>query len=156
MVRVEKRRVLFLCTHNSARSQMAEALLRHLFGKRYDSFSAGATPTKVHPLAVKAVSEIGIDASNQFSKSIESYQGEDFDLVVTVCKSTPKIACPFCSTPGTFGSPNIIKDTLPSAKHFLEHGFNDPSDVEGSEEERLEAFRKTRDEIKAWIQDYFS
>ena len=131
-------------------------MLRHLYGDRYEAFSAGATPTKVHPLAVKALSEIGIDASSQFSKSIDSYRGKYFDFVVTVCKITPKIACPFCSTPGTFGPPKIIKETLPSAKQFIEHGFDDPSDATGSEEEQLRAFRKTRDEIRTWIQSYFA
>jgi len=75
---------------------------------------------------------------------------------VTVCRSTPKLSCPFCSSPGTFGRPTIISETLPEAKRFVEHGFSDPSDVEGTEEEKIEAFRAIRNEIKAWILDYFS
>ncbi len=149
-------KVLFLCTHNSARSQMAEGLLRHLYGDKHEAHSAGATPTKVNPFAVKVMSEIGIDISKQFSKNIESFRGEDFDLVVTVCKNTPRLSCPFCSPLGEVGTPKIIKETLPNAKRFLEHGFDDPSGIEGSEAEKLEAFRNTRDEIKEWIQSYFT
>ena len=149
-------KVLFLCTHNSARSQMAEGLLRNIYGDRYEAFSAGATPTKIHPLAIKAMSEIGVDITGQSSKSIEEFRGKDMDLVVTVCKSTPTLSCPFCSSNGVFGRPVIINDTLPNAKRFLEHGFDDPSDVEGSEDEKMKAFRSTRDEIKKWITNYFS
>lgn len=152
----DKVKILFLCTHNSARSQMAEGLLRHFYGERYEVYSAGATPTKVHPLAVKVMAEIGIDISGQSSKSIEEFRGRDMDLVVTVCRSTPRLSCPFCSSPGVVGRPTIISEILPGTKRFIEHGFNDPSDVEGSEEERIKAFRATRDEIRKWILDYFS
>jgi arsenate reductase len=135
---------------------MAEGLLRHHYGDRYEAFSAGATPTKVHPLAVMVMAEIGIDISGQSSKSIDEFRGRDIDLVVTVCRSTPRLSCPFCSPPGMMGRPTIIDETLPGAKRFVEHGFSDPSDAEGSEEERAEAFRATRDEIKTWVLDYFS
>jgi arsenate reductase len=135
---------------------MAEGLLRHFYGDRYEAFSAGATPTKVHPLAIKAMAEIGIDISGQSSKSINEFRGRDIDLVVTVCRSTPRLSCPFCSSPGVVGRPTVIDETLPRARRFVEHGFGDPSDVEGSEEERVEAFRATRDEIKKWVLDYFS
>jgi arsenate reductase len=151
-----KVKVLFLCTHNSARSQMAEGLLRHFYGDRYEAFSAGATPTNVHPLAIKVMGEIGIDISEQSSKSIDEFQGRDIDLVVTVCRSTPRLSCPFCSSPGMVGRPAIISETLPGAKRFVEHGFSDPSDVEGTEEEKIEAFRTIRNEIKTWVLDYFS
>ncbi len=120
------------------------------------SFSAGATPTKVHPLAVKVMAEIGVDISGQSSKSIEEFRGRDIDLVVTVCKSTPKLSCPFCSPQGTFGRPAIITETLPGAKRFIEHGFNDPSDVEGTDDEKIEAFRTVRNEIQNWVRNYFS
>ena len=153
---MKKVKVLFLCTHNSARSQMAEGLLKHYYSDSYEAYSAGATPTKVNPLAIKAMSEICIDISGQFSKSIEEFRGKDIDLVVTVCKSTPKLSCPFCSSPDVFGRPAIINDTLPQAKRFLEHGFDDPSDAEGSDEEKINVFRATRDEIKKWITEYFS
>jgi len=153
---MEKTKVLFLCTHNSARSQMAEGLLRHYYGDRYEAFSAGATPTKVHPLAIKVMAEIGIDISGQSSKNIEEFRGRDIDLVVTVCRSTPKLSCPFCSSPGTFGRPTIISETLPGAKRFIENGFRDPSDVEGTDVEKLFVFRAVRDEMKKWLLDYFS
>ena len=156
MVKSDKLKVLFLCTHNSARSQISEGLLRHLYGERYEVFSAGATPTSVHSLAVKVMKEIGIDISRQSSKSIEDFRGKNIDLVVTVCKSTPSLSCPFCSTPLSMGRPEIIKSTLPGAKNWIEHGFNDPAEVEGSEEERLAAFRRVRDEIHTWVKSYFS
>ena len=149
-------RVLFLCTHNSIRSQMAEGLLRHFYGDRSDVFSAGASPTQVHPLAVRVMSEIGIDISQQTSKSIERFQGQDFDLVVTVCRNTPQIACPFCSKPLKGSRPELIKTTLPGARRYLHHGFNDPSEVKGSEDQQLKAFRRTRDEIKTWILEHFA
>jgi arsenate reductase len=135
---------------------MAEGLLRHFYDDKYEVFSAGATPTRVHPLAVKAMAEIRIDISGQSSKSIDEFRGRDIDLVVTVCKSTPKLSCPFCSSPGTFGRPAIISETLPGAKRFVEHGFNDPSEIEGTEGEKIEAFRSVRDEIKTWVINYFS
>ena len=152
---MDKLRVLFLCTHNSARSQIAEGLLRHIYGDKYEVYSAGATPTRVNPLAVKVMAEIGIDISGQVSKSVEEFKGRDIDFVVTVCKSTPRLSCPFCSTPGIVGRPTIIKETLPSAKHFIEHGFSDPSEVDG-DEERLASFRATRDAIREWILSYFA
>ena len=154
-IQVKKTSVLFLCIHNSARSQMAEGLLRRLYSDKYEAYSAGATPTGVHPLAVLVMVEIGIDISGQYSKSIEDFRGRDVDLVVTVCKRTLKLSCPFCSSPGAVGMPRIIRETIPGAKRFVEHGFSDPSDVEGSEEEILTAFRCTRNEIREWIQDYF-
>jgi arsenate reductase (thioredoxin) len=151
-----KPKVLFLCTSNSARSQIAEGLLRNLYGDIYEAFSAGATPTTIHPLAVKVMKEIGIDISGQSSKSIEEFRGKDIDLAVTVCKNNTRLTCPFCSTPSTLGRPDIIKYTLTGAKHWIEHGFNDPADAEGSEDEKLASFRKTRDEIREWVKDFFS
>ena len=153
---MNKTKVLFLCTHNSARSQMAEGLLRHFYGGRYDAFSAGSSPTQVHPLAIKVMAEIGIDISNQTSKSIEEFRNKDIDIVVTVCTSSAKVICPFCSSPITGGRPEIIRTTLPEAKHYLQHGFSDPSEVDGSDDERIAAFRRTRDEMKKWILSYFA
>jgi arsenate reductase (thioredoxin) len=153
---MNKIKVLFLCTHNSARSQMAEGLLRHYYGERYEAYSAGATPTNVNPLAVTVMAELGIDISGQFSKSIEEFRRADIDLVVTVCKNTPKLFCPFCSTPLSIGRPDIIRSNVPNAKEWFEYGFDDPSDVGGSEEEKVRAFRSTRDEIKNWILSYFA
>ena len=153
---MNKIKVLFLCTHNSARSQMVEGLLRHFYGEKYEVFSAGSTPTRVHPLAVKVMAEIGIDISRQSSKSIEEFRNKDIDAVVTVCTSTPRLTCPFCSSPLIRGRPEIINATLPGAKHYLQHGFSDPSEVEESDEEKIAAFRRTRDDIKKWILDYFA
>ncbi len=148
--------VLFLCTHNSARSQMAEGLLRHLYGDRYEVFSAGSTPTRVNPFAIKVLAEIGIDISNQRSKSIEEFRNRPIDLVVSVCKSSAKVECAFCSSPLVGGMPKIITETLPDSKRYSDHPFEDPSEVEGTDEEKIAAFRHTRDEIKKWITEYFA
>ena len=131
-----KTRVLFLCTHNSARSQMAEGLLRHLAGDRFEVMSAGTESTFVRPEAIEAMSELGADISGQESKTLERYLGEPFDYVVTVCDDANE-ACP----------------VFPGAEHRLHWSFQDPSRAEGSEEERLEVFRKVREEIQARISD---
>jgi arsenate reductase len=133
-----RKRVLFLCTHNSARSQIAEGLLRNLYGGIYDVESAGLVPTSVNPYAIKVMKEIGIDITNQFSKSIENYKNEKFDYVVTVCDHA-KEACPF----------------FPGNK-LIHKGFEDPSMFNDGEVEKIKAFRKIRDEIKDFIQIYFS
>jgi arsenate reductase len=153
---MDKAKILFLCTHNSARSQMAEGLLRHLYGGRYEVFSAGATPTRVNPLAIKVMAEIRIDISKHRSKSIEEFRGKDIDLVVSVCESSVKVICPFCSSPIVGDRPEIIGETLPGAKRYLHRPFSDPSEVEGSDEEKLAAFRRARDDIRKWILDYFA
>ena len=152
---MSKIKVLFLCTHNSARSQMAEGLLRHLYGERYDVYSAGVTPTRVNPFAVKVLAEVGIDISEQRSKSIQEFQGKDVDLVVSVCKSSAKKTCALCSSPIMSGRPGMIGETLPEAKRYLHHPFSDPSEVEGTDVEKLAAFRRTRDAISKWIRDCF-
>ena len=152
---MDKLKVLFLCTHNSARSQMAEGLLRHYYGEKFEVFSAGATPTRVNPFAIKVMAEIGIDISTQRSKSIDEFRGKDIDLVVSVCTSSARVTCPFCSSPLLGGRPEIIDETLPGAKRYLHHSFIDPSEVVGSDEEKLAAFRLTRDDIRKWILDYF-
>jgi len=152
---MNKMKVLFLCEHNSARSQMAEGLLRHLFGDKYEVFSAGSNPTQVNPFAIKVMAEIGTDISKQYSKSIEEFRNKEIDLVVSVCRSSAKLMCSLCSSPIVMGRPEIINTTIPGAKHYLHHGFDDPSEVEGSDEEKLNAFRSTRDDIKQWIIDNF-
>ena len=140
----EKKKVLFLCTHNSARSQMAEGLLRAMYSDRYEAYSAGVEATSVDPRAVRAMLEIGIDISAQRSKSSQEFQDTIFDLAVTVCDRA-KQACPICSTqlelPGKF----------PRAKEVIHRSFADPAAAAGSEEEQLEAFRQVRDEIEEWI-----
>ena len=127
------KRVLFICTHNSCRSQMAEALLNQLCGSEFQAQSAGVQKTKVHPLAIKVMSEIDIDISTQSSKLIDQFKETQFDIVVTVCDNA-KETCPFF--PG---------------KQVMHQSFQDPSQVAGSEEQKLISFRKTRDEIKNWI-----
>lgn len=133
-----KKKVLFICTHNSARSQMAEGFVNSLLGDRYEGYSAGIEPTKVNPYAVKAMAELGIDISKHRSKSIEEFRGKNFDYVVTVCESA-KETCPFFP-----GEELIHKD------------FEDPSEFRGIEEEILEKVRRVRDEIKDWILGVFS
>jgi arsenate reductase (thioredoxin) len=131
----ERSRVLFLCTHNSARSQMAEGLLRHLAGDRFEAYSAGTEATHVRPLAVRAMDEIGIDISGQESKTLNWYLGEPFDYVITVCDEANE-ACPF----------------FPGAKNRLHWSFEDPAQATGSEEERLGVFRTARDKIRERIE----
>ncbi len=132
---MNKTRVLFLCTHNSARSQMAEGILRHLAGDRFEAHSAGTEATHVRPLAARAMSEIGTDISGQESKTLDRYLREPFDYVVTVCDAANE-ACP----------------VFPGAKERLHWSFPDPSRVTGTEEERLGVFRAVRDEIRARIE----
>jgi arsenate reductase len=133
-----RRRVLFLCTHNSARSQMAEGLLRHLSGDRFEVMSAGTEATHVKPQAIEVMGEIGVDISSQESKTLEHYLGEPFDYVVTVCDAADE-ACP----------------VFPGAKSRLHWSFRDPSQATGTDEEQLEAFRKVRDEIQVRIEKEF-
>ena len=153
---MNKMKVLFLCEHNSARSQMAEGLLRHVYGNKYEVFSAGSNPTQVNPFAIKVMVEIGIDISKQYSKSIEEFRNKNIDVVVSVCQSSAKLICTLCSSPIVRGRPEIINMTIPGAKRYLHHGFNDPSEVDGSDEEKTMAFRRTRDDTKKWIIDNFA
>src|SRR5205823_752620 len=111
-------RVLFICTHNSARSQMAEGLLRHLGGDRFEALSAGTEATQVRPLAIKAMAELGIDISGQESKTLDRYVHEPFDMVITVCDSAAE-ACPI----------------FPAAMQRRHWSFADPSKATGSEAE---------------------
>jgi arsenate reductase len=135
---------------------MAEGLLKYLYGEKYEVFSAGSNPTQVNPFAVKAMAEIGIDISKQTSKSIEEFRNKSIDVVVSVCQSSAKLICSLCSSPILMGRPEIINTTIPGAKHYLHYGFNDPSEVDGSDEEKTMAFRRTRDDIKQWIIDNFA
>jgi arsenate reductase (thioredoxin) len=128
-------RILFLCTHNSARSQMAEGLLRARGGDAYEVFSAGTEARIVHPLAIQVMGEIGIDISAYRSKGMDEFSTQPaMDLVVTVCDEAAE-ACPF----------------FPHAHRQVHWGFSDPSRVEGDETERLVAFQQTRDLIEARI-----
>ena len=151
MSRMPKTKVLFLCTHNSARSQIAEGLLRFLYSDKYEVFSAGTNPTQINPLAIKVMAEKGIDISKQYSKILDVFKDVEIDLVVSVCRSGPKLICEICASPVVMGKPELIASRLPKAKKYEEHAFYDPSLVDGTEEEKLEAFRRTRDEINEWI-----
>lgn len=141
-----KQKVLFLCFHNSARSQMAEGLLRAMYGDKYEVFSAGVEATDVDPRAVKAMSEMGIDISGQRSKGMDEFQGVLFDLTVTVCDRARE-ACPICGV----SLQAATKARAPAAKETIHKTFEDPAAAKGSDEEQLNAFRQVRDKIKVWI-----
>ena len=151
-----KPKVLFICTHNSARSQLAEALLRHIYSDKYEVYSAGTTPTKINPLAIKTLEEIGIDASIQYAKSLDEFSETEIDLAVAVCQNSAKTICTLCASPIIKNRPLIINAKLHKTKNYIVHGFEDPSEVQGTEEEKLAAFRKVRDQIKTWITESFS
>lgn len=123
-------RVLILCTGNSARSQMAEGLLRHLGGPAFEVHSAGTRPSQVRPEAIEAMKEIGIDISDHRSKSVDEFAGQEFDDVITVCDNARE-SCP----------------VFPGKTERIHWGFEDPAAVEGDWETRLASFRKVRDEI---------
>jgi len=129
-MRSSKPKVLFLCTGNSARSQMAEGYLRHVAGDQFEPLSAGIEPTGLNPLAVAAMQEIGIDISRQKSKDVRGFLGQYIPYVVTVCDNARE-HCPIF--------PRIYK--------FLHWSFDDPSAAQGSRDERLAVFRRVRDEI---------
>jgi arsenate reductase (thioredoxin) len=131
----DKQRVLFLCTHNSARSQMAEGFLRSLGGDRFEALSAGTEATRVRPLAIAVMAEAGVDISQQESKTLDRYLGESFDAVITVCDQAAE-SCP----------------VFPGAKKRLHWSFPDPSQATGTEEEQLAVYRQVRDDIRAHIE----
>jgi arsenate reductase len=135
---------------------MAQGLLRHFYGDKYEVFSAGTNPTSVHPLAIKVMAEIGIDISKEYSKSIDVFSNVDIDLAVSVCRSSSKTVCALCASPLVMGRPEVVYVKLHKTKHYLHHEFSDPSEVEGTEEERRNAFRRVRDEIKDWIIEEFA
>ena len=134
-----KKKVLFICTHNSARSQMAEGLLRSLAGDRYDVFSAGTEPGRVHPYAVRVMAEIGMDISLHRSKNVDEFAGHLMDMVITVCDHA-KETCPI----------------FPGGAQKIHQSFEDPSALSGSEEAILAGFRRIRDEIKGWMVSAFT
>jgi arsenate reductase (thioredoxin) len=130
-----RKRVLILCTGNSARSQMAEGLLRHIAGDRFDIASAGVSPTHVRPEAITAMREIGIDISHHNSKSVDAFVGQEFDYVITVCDNANE-QCP----------------VFPGKTKRIHWSFDDPAAVDGDEELRLAVFRRVRDEIHDRLQ----
>jgi arsenate reductase len=131
----EKKRILFLCTGNSARSQMAEALMNHLGGNRFIAFSAGTYPAEhVHPLAIETIREMGLDISQNISKSLDLYLKEHWDIIITVCDNA-KESCPIFPGQGI-------------GAHW---GFEDPADFEGTDEQKRTFFRKIATEIERRI-----
>jgi arsenate reductase len=134
MEKQKKKKVLFLCTGNSARSQMAEGLMRHLRGSEFEVFSAGTEPKGIHSLAIEAMKEISIAISNQRSKHMNEYGETSFDYIVTLCDSAATI-CPVFSGEGK----------------RIHHSFSDPAAATGSEDEKLDMFKKVRDEIKQFL-----
>jgi arsenate reductase len=133
-----KQRVLFLCTGNSARSQMAEGWLRHLAGERYEAFSAGTHPVGLNPGSIEAMDEVGIDIAGYRSKNVSEFVGQPFDHVITVCDRA-KESCP----------------CWPGPTHLLHWNFDDPAAVSDPAERRL-VFRRVRDEIAAAIRAFLS
>jgi arsenate reductase len=133
------KRVLILCTGNSARSQMAEGILRNDGGEKYEVLSAGMNPSFVRPEAILVMNEIGIDISDARSKSVEEFAGQDFDYVITVCDNA-KEACP----------------VFPGKTIRIHQNFEDPpAPGVGGDEERLSIFRRVRDEIREWVGSEF-
>lgn len=137
---MNKQRVLFLCTGNSARSQMAEAFLRTYASDRFEAHSAGLEPKGLNPFTIKVMEEVGIDISGQISKGVETYLGKDlFQYLVTVCDDADK-NCP------------TVWPGVNQRKHW---SFQDPAAVEGTDEEKLSKFREVRDlieaKVKAWL-----
>jgi arsenate reductase len=131
-----KAKVLFLCTGNSARSQMAEGYLRHVAGDHFEPLSAGIEPKGLNPLAVEAMEEIGIDISKQKSKDVRDFLGQPIPYVITVCDNA-KQRCPI----------------FPRTYKFLNWSFDDPADAKGSRDEKLAVFRRVRDEIAKQIDE---
>jgi arsenate reductase (thioredoxin) len=134
-----KKRILFICTHNSARSQMAEGYMKAKYGDRYEVFSGGTEVTRVHPMAIEVMKEIGIDISQHRSKLIDEFYGLGIETVVTVCDAANK-ACPF----------------FPGAKEVIHQSFPDPSAYTSSDEEVRAGFRQVRDEMIQWIDKFFT
>lgn len=133
-----KGRLLVLCTGNSARSQMGEGLFRNAAGPGWEIFSAGTKPTQVRPEAITVMREIGIDISGHRSKSADQFAGQPFDYIVTVCDNARE-SCP----------------VFPAAAQRIHWSFEDPAAVQGSEEDRLQAFRRIRDQIRDKVDNFF-
>ncbi len=136
---MKKRRVLFVCVHNSARSQMAEGMLRAWAGDRFEVSSAGTEATAVRPEAIAAMAELGIDISGHASKTIERFVGQSWDWLIPVCEEASQ-ACPY----------------VPGAKTVLRWTFDDPSPATGTQEQRLAVFRRVRDEMATQVRDFIA
>jgi len=136
----KKLRVLILCTGNSARSQMAEGLLRHDGGNQFEVYSAGTRASFVRPEAIQAMREIGIDISQHRSKNTDEFLGQEFDYVITVCNHANEV-CP----------------AFPGKTQRIHQSFEDPpAPGVGTDEDRLSIFRRVRDEIRAWLREFIA
>lgn len=133
-----KLKVLFICSSNQARSQMAEGLLRDIYGDRYDVFSAGVNPTFVAPEAILALDEVGVDIKGQRSKGIDEFKDVEFDYVITVCDKARE-TCPF----------------FPGAKNYIHKSFREPSRVCEADEPLVEGYKRVRNDIKKWLEKTF-
>jgi len=136
MAKTQKRTILFMCTHNSSRSQMAEGLVNHFHRARWEASSAGTSATKVHPYAVMVMKEVGIDISKQVSKDANKMFGKHFDIIATLC-SEAEDECPF----------------FIEGDEYVHKSFPDPTEAKGGEDQLIKVFRKTRDDLKAWIDE---
>jgi arsenate reductase len=134
----KKEKVLFLCNHNSSRSQMAEGLLKSLYGEFYDVNSAGNEPNTLNPYAVQVMAEVGVDISKYRSKSLKEFEGIEFDYIVTVCGRSGEV-CP----------------VFLGGKQYLHEPFEDPASVKGNDDDIIIIFRRIRDELKVWIEKTF-
>jgi arsenate reductase len=135
---VNKKKILILCTGNSARSQMAEGLLKHICQNKLEIFSAGTKPTFVRPEAIQVMREINIDISKNRSKSIDELTNQEIEYVLTVCDDA-KENCPY----------------FPAKTKMIHHSFDDPAEVEDDEDTRLAAFRQIRDKIQKYLDETF-
>ena len=133
-----KKRILFICTHNSARSQIAEGLMNSLFGEKYAAFSAGTNPSEVNPHAIKVMSEIDIDITEHKAKGLDEFVQQDFDYVITVCDQANE-SCPY----------------FPGGKERIHKGFKDPAAVRENDIAKHAVFRQVRDEIREWLIEKF-
>jgi arsenate reductase (thioredoxin) len=133
-----KKKVLFLCTHNSARSQMAEGLMNIMMGDLYAAQSAGLEPGTLNPYAVRAMAELDIDIASNRTKNVERFINQEFDFVVTVCDKAKEV-CPY----------------FPGAKKAFHQSFPDPSTFTGPEEEIMKQVRLVRDQIRSWLVETF-
>jgi len=135
----DKKSIIFLCSYNSVRSQMAEGLMRHSFGDQYNVYSAGVACGGVSPYAVAVMNDIGIDISHQRSKTLHEFKGRHFDVVVTLCDHG-KEACVYC---------------LPKGDLVLHHNFPAPNEIGLPKEELMKEFSEVRDQIQSWIVQQF-
>jgi len=133
-----KESILFICVHNSARSQMAEGIFRYYYGEKCDVYSAGSDPRGIHPVSIQVMAEIGIDIFKHKSKSLEGFEGQEMDYVVTVCGDNQD-TCPFFA----------------GGKNYIHQPFEDPSAFEGTKQDKIEQFREVRDELKKWLEQFY-